>query len=257
MRTIAPGPSRAGSDALRRELDACRLKIVELEQSNAELAQFAYMASHDLQEPVRKIMGFSELIRARCGDDVTSDLAQRLFKASERLSGLVDAILALARVTSSRRPYADVSLDAVVAEAFEDLRGVASAAGAVLRAEPMGCARGDAVQLGQLARNLVSNALKHRDPSRRLTVSAGSAPAAAGFISFYVEDDGPGIAEADRAQLFRPFHRPSAGRRAEGFGLGLALCRKIALSHGGDIELAPKIGAGCRFVITLPMGGQR
>lgn len=237
------------------ELDLARKRIRELENANAELTQFAYVLCHDLQSPVRKIMGFCDVLRERTPDGEAKTLADTVVRAAKRLSGLVDSMLSLARVSSEPAPLANVRLDEVFDEALEELAPAIAASGACVIRAPLPAARGDRVQLGQLARNLLGNALKYRAEDRPLQIRVGAMRAEDGRVAFFVEDNGEGVKPADRAKLFRPFFRAESARRVDGYGLGLALCRRIARRHGGDVRLDPNCEAGCRFLVELAEEG--
>lgn len=246
------------SDALDRnlliELGAALERVRQLERANAELTQFAYVAAHDLQSPLRKLLGFSDLLERRCLDAEGADLAARIAAAAARMSGLVDSILSLARVTSNPAPLQREPLDPIVDDALLELESSLESLGARVERRTLPAARVDRLQVGQLVRNLLSNAMKYRSHERPLVVRIGPAGAPDGMVAFCVEDNGIGIPEADRPGLFRPFYRSASGRRVEGYGLGLALCAKIAQRHGGAVALDASRD-GCRFVVSLPEGG--
>ncbi len=240
-----------------REVAALKERIADLERSNAELAQFAYVASHDLQEPLRKITAFAQILgsssRLSPADDAASaDLARRLSTSAERASRLVDDLLALARVTARLRPLEDVALDGVVDDVLSDLERAVARAGARFDRRPLPRLRADPAQMRQLFQNLIGNALKYRSEGRALVVRIFSRPGPRGFIDVVVEDNGLGVPPQQQHLLFQPFRRLHEHGLREGTGLGLALCRKIALRHGGFIAFEGDGGAGARFIVTLP-----
>jgi two-component system sensor kinase FixL len=237
-----------------QELEALRERVRELERSNADLAQFASIASHDLQEPLRKIIGFSDILRSRLAqaDPDTADLAGRAARSAERASTLVDDLLALARVTAQLRPLEDVALDGVVDDVLTDLERAVASARARVERRPLPRLRADAAQMRQLFLNLIGNALKYRCEERPLVVGLHSRPARRGFVDVVVEDNGLGVPDGQQHLLFQPFQRLHARGLREGTGLGLAICRKIALRHGGFIAFEAGAAAGARFIVTLP-----
>lgn len=250
---IAPqAPPEAGRPS---ELEALRRRLAELERSNAELTEFAFAASHELQSPLRKLLGFSEVLKTRLAgrDPESADLAARLARSAARLSRLADDLLALARASDDLdAPLESVSLDALLDQVLEELAGEAASADAAVERRPLPRLAADAAQLRRLLRGLLANALKYRAEGRRPVLRVYSRPAAPGFAEIVVEDNGLGVPPGQSRRLFRPFERLHEGQAREGSGLGLLLCRKIAVRHGGWIAFERPQGPGARFVLTLP-----
>jgi signal transduction histidine kinase len=226
----------------------------ELEAANKELQNFASVAAHDLQEPLRKIQAFGErLALALTGDtpaQARQDLA-RMLSASRRMRSLIEDLLSYSRVTSQARPFQRVDLAACLAEAWSDLEIQAQACGGQLEAGPLPPALGDPSQLRQLLQNLLSNALKYRRQGLppRIRVSAR---AQGGWLTLSVADNGIGFDPAYREKVFELFQRLHGRDEYEGTGLGLAICRKIAERHGGDLQADAQPGAGATFTLRLP-----
>lgn len=236
------------------DIETLRERLAELERSNAELSQFAAIASHDIQAPLRKIVAFCELLQKRLPpeDVVSADLATRVIRSGERLSRLVDDLLTLARVTSQARPLETVDLDAVLDDVLSDLAEATAAADASIERRPLPRLRADPIQMRQLFHNLLANALKFRSAQRPLLVKVFTRPADRGFSAIVIEDNGLGVPADRRHLLFEPLQRLHAQDLRDGTGLGLALCRRVALRHGGAIAFESGPMPGSRFVVTLP-----
>ena len=223
----------------------------ELERSNAELSEFAYVASHDLKEPLHKILAFADRLKPLVKEAPGPDYLERLTRSAERMARLIDQVLELARVTEPGRPLERVRLDDLLDEALADLEAQVEEACTTVRREPLPALRGDPEQLRRLMQNLVGNALKYRALERPLRLRVAPCEAPERFVRFCVEDNGLGVPSPLRGRLFLPFQRLH-GTRKPGSGIGLAICRKIALRHGGDLSYEPGDPHGSRFVVTLP-----
>ncbi len=210
-------------------------KALELERSNAELEQFAYAASHDLQEPLRKILLFGEL----------------LGKAAQRMSSLIEGLLAYSRVSTQTRSFSRIDLGELVADVVADFDVVATMAGAILTVGPMPKVDADELQLRRVFQNLIGNAIKFRRPDLPVEIDLGSRDLGNGFVELWVEDNGTGFDPALAAGLFKPFQRLHPDR--EGTGMGLAICHRIAVRHGGRIAATARPNEGARFILTLPL----
>lgn len=235
----------------------------ELARSNRDLEQFAYVASHDLQEPLRKIRAFGERLETRAGaalDDEGRDYLRRMTSASERMGELIDALLSLSRVGTA--PVQPVPLDfrALVAEVLLDLEARIMQERGEVAVEGQGTFVGDRVQMRQVLTNLVANALKFHRPGQgpRVCVRLSQrADEAASRID--VEDDGVGFDPRFAERIFQPFVRLHGRTEYQGTGMGLAITRRIAERHGGSIAARSEPGKGATFTLTLPTnpGGRR
>ena len=240
----------------------------ELARSNAELEQFASVASHDLQEPLRKIRMYCERLPKRLGDglseEATSDMT-RMQNAAERMQRLIDDLLSFARVTSKHREFELVDLEAITREVVSDLEARISELQAEIELDELPVVLGDRAQLSQVMQNLISNALKfHRENvppvvTIRGTVRAtqqprfdGDAPAAA-RCAITVEDNGIGFDPKYAERIFSAFERLHSRSDYEGTGIGLSIARKIAWRHRGDITATSTPGQGSTFTLTLPL----
>jgi PAS domain S-box-containing protein len=228
---------------------------VKLQQSNRELEDFAYVASHDLQEPLRKIQAFGDRLRARYADTLTGegvDYLKRMQSAAARMQALINDLLVFSRVTTKAQPFVPVDLNVVVHEVMHDLEVRIHQAGAEVTIEALPVIDADPSQMHQLIQNLISNGLKfHRpDTPPRVKISGKVIHA---FAEIVVSDEGIGFDERYAERIFTMFERLHGRGTYEGTGIGLAICRKIAQRHGGDIRARSVPGEGSSFIVTLPL----
>lgn len=227
----------------------------ELARANEGLEQFVRMASHDLREPLNTITQFGRLLEDDHARELPPDgrrFLRLMNSGAERLRGLLDDVLHFARMQRGVvEDPAPVALDEVLAEVQQALAGRIQRSGASVEVGALPRVQGQASMLQLLFQNLVSNALKFVPPGQvpQVRVSAQSDGA---WVRIQVVDRGIGIAPADQAKLFQPFQRLHLRRLYEGTGLGLALARRIAQAHGGDIELQSEPGQGSCFIVRLP-----
>ncbi len=226
----------------------------ELERSNTDLADFASIASHDLQEPLRKVMAFGERLNEHCAaqlDEQGKDFLQRMCSAAQRMSDLIEALLQYSRLNTRAQPFAPVDMGAVTKEVLADLEARIAESNATLEIGPMPRLHGDAIQLRQLLQNLLGNALKFHPPDRVPHVTMSSRRTAGGW-EIEVTDDGVGFDEKYLDRIFRPFQRLHGRGEFAGSGMGLAICRKIVSRHGGTITARSAPEQGARFIVFLP-----
>jgi len=229
----------------------------ELKRSNEELARFAYVASHDLKEPLRKIQAFSERLALKHGAALGAqglDYVERMRAAAARMQALIESLLSLSQVSTGGRPFAAVDLDELMREVLADLELTVREKEAEVNVGELGLIGGDAAQLRQLLQNLVGNALKFQPPGRRPVVHI-DAELSDGVLRLRVRDNGVGFDERCVDRLFKPFQRLHSRREFEGTGMGLAICRRIAERHGGDITASSRPGEGSVFVVTVALDG--
>jgi two-component system, LuxR family, sensor kinase FixL len=244
---------------------------VALRRSNAELEQFAYIASHDLQEPLRKIRAFGDrlatLLRGTV-DERGADYLRRMVLAAERMQLLIDNLLNYSRVSTRGAEFALLDLGDVVAEVLGDLGPQVAATGARVVVGPLPRLEADAVQMRQLFQNLFSNALKFRPPDRtpQVTVRADhldyegrpAGPGRGGVLArIRVSDNGIGFEPEHAERIFELFQRLHGRDRYEGTGIGLGVCRRIANRHGGSIVAEGRPGEGAIFTLILPLEQER
>ncbi|MEU4509853.1 CHASE3 domain-containing protein [Nonomuraea wenchangensis] len=238
------------------DLDA---QAVELRRSNAELEQFAYVASHDLQEPLRKIATFCQLLQKRYGSVLDERGAQYIHFAVDgatRMQVLINDLLSFSRVGRMYDDRKPVELDEVVDKALDDLGAAVEESGArVERPAELPTVMGDRTMLGLLWQNLLGNAIKFRrageTPEIRITCEHGDE----GEWAFAVEDNGIGVEAEFAEKIFVIFQRLHNRETYGGTGIGLAMCRKIVENHGGRIWLDTGYTGGTRIRFTLPVSG--
>ena len=234
----------------------------DLARSNEELEQFAYVASHDLQEPLRKIRAFGALLadeKKESLDDEGRQYIDFMTDAAARMQTLVSDLLALSRVTTSAQPFEDLSLGEVFDTVLSDLSVALEEAEGHVEVETVPIIEADRTQMEQLFRNLIANALKFRKPDVPPCVSVQMANAAelldavpGPAHTFLVTDNGIGFEPSEGSKLFQPFKRLHARHQYEGAGIGLAICERIVLRHHGQITASGAPGAGATFTVTLP-----
>ena len=242
--------------------------IRKLEQSNRGLDEFAYVASHDLQEPLRKIRMFGDRLKAKFADSLTQDgldYLDRMINASRRLQNLVNSLLSYSRLTSKTKLLMPVNLKEIIAEALSNLEARLEASGGTVQVEDLPVIEADRQQMLQLIQNLLSNALKfHREGvPPEVKIAGRNLPAENkyrdrrfprnGRCEIRVEDNGIGFDEKYLARIFSPFQRLHGRSEYEGVGMGLAICRKIVEQHHGNITATSRSGIGSTFIVTLPV----
>ena len=241
----------------RRRLEhALRVTMAELERSNQELESFASVASHDLQEPLRKIRAFGERLEAVCDGQLPEkgrDYLSRMKGAAPRMQRLITDLLSLARVTIRREPWAPVDVGAIVASVAGDLEVAIARTGARVEVGPLPSLEADATQMRQLFQNLIANALKfHGAEPPLIGIASAPADASGDLWRIDVTDNGIGFEPRHAERIFTAFERLHPREAFEGTGIGLAVCRRIVQRHGGTITADSQPGQGARFTIHLP-----
>ncbi len=227
----------------------------ELARSNADLQDFASIASHDLQEPLRKVLAFGDQLQEHCReqlDDLGRDFLGRMQNAALRMSNLINGLLQYSRVSSRAQPFEPVDLQQVVAEIVLDLEAQIQDAKARVEVGPLPRLLADRTQMRQLMQNLLSNAIKFHCPATAPRVAIASQLVNDRWWEITVRDDGIGFDEKYLQRIFRPFQRLHGRDEYPGSGMGLAICRKIVDRHGGDLTAHSQPGHGASFVLTLP-----
>jgi signal transduction histidine kinase len=257
---------------LRRAHDELERRVLErteeLARSNAELQQFAYVASHDLQEPLRKVQTFGDMLTSKCGaalDEEGRDYLRRMQNAAGRMQALIHDLLSFARIASQAKPFVRVDLALVAQEVVSDLETRIESAGGRVDIGELPNIDGDPLQMHQLLQNLIGNGLKfHRqDAPPVVTVRSRTARPADGAVrqrfpsglacEITVQDNGIGFEEQYLDRIFAPFQRLHGRVEYEGTGMGLAICRKIVERHGGTITARSAPGRGATFIVTVPL----
>ena len=236
-----------------RAEEALAQKAMELQRSNAELEQFAYVASHDLQEPLQVVAGYLELLVDRHGAELSDDaraLIDRAVGATHRMDDLIRDLLRYARVGTDNGPTEAVELDALVADVVHDLQRAIDFAEATVEVGDLPAVEGNRTLLLQLFQNLVANALKFRSDAAPVIRLAATRQGPDWVIT--VADNGIGVPKERTEHIFEMFERLHSKDEFPGTGIGLAIARKIVERHGGRIWAEPNEGGGTVFGLTLP-----
>jgi PAS domain S-box-containing protein len=252
---------KQAEEALRQSDEKLQQFATRLERSNRELQDFAYVASHDLQEPLRKIVVFGERLKEKNLDKFgpeSLDFLDRMQKAAGRMQTLITDLLTFSRVTTKAQPFAPVNLAEVAGGVVDDLEGRIEMVKGRVEVGPLPVIDAEPVQMRQLLQNLIGNALKFRRPEEPPVVKVD-----AQLISdpdkpdqqlcrLTVSDNCIGFDEKYLDRIFNVFQRLHTRNDYEGTGMGLAIVKKIALYHGGDITAKSKPGEGSTFILTIP-----
>jgi light-regulated signal transduction histidine kinase (bacteriophytochrome) len=243
----------------------------QLQQSNRELEDFASVASHDLQEPLRKILAFGDRLKARSGDSLSDEgrmYLDRMQNAAGRMQVLINDLLTFSRVATRAQPFERVSLGAIVREVASDLEARVDETGGRIEIGELPEVDADPTQMRQLFQNLLGNGLKFRRPDEppivrvsgrvltgngRLDSGNSASDEDAPFCEIRIEDNGIGFDEKYLDRIFNIFQRLHGRNVYEGTGIGLAVCRKIVERHGGTISARSRPNEGAAFIVTLPV----
>ncbi|HET6261627.1 MAG TPA: PAS domain-containing protein [Chloroflexia bacterium] len=251
----------------RRMEQTLRASAAKLERSNRDLEEFASIASHDLQEPLRKIQAFGDRWRTVSNgalDEEGYDCVARMLDAATRMRSLIDELLTYSRLATKVQPFMEVDLTKVALDVLSDLEVQVTKTGGRVEVGPLPVIEADPMQMRRLLQNLISNALKfHRDDAPPLVIVRGEIAtyepglATAGtpveqLCRIVVEDNGIGFDEKYAERIFAPFKRLHTRSQYEGTGMGLAACRKIVENHGGTITAESTPGQGAAFIVCLP-----
>ncbi len=240
-----------------------RQYMSKLEKSNKELENFAFVASHDLQEPLRKIEAFGNRLVTRYGDQLGDDgkmYVDRMQNAASRMRRLITDLLSYCRVTTKAQPFVALDLGKIIEEVLSDLQVAIDEAGATIDVGALPMVEGDPTQIQQLLQNLIGNAIKFRskDVPPRIKIEGGvgarmEGPQESAVCEIRIHDNGIGFDEKYLDRIFAVFQRLHGRSEYEGTGIGLATCRKIVERHNGTIVATSKPGAGSTFIVTLPL----
>jgi PAS domain S-box-containing protein len=248
-----------------RAEEGLRQYAAKLERSNRELQDFASIASHDLQEPLRKIEAFGDRLVAKCADELSDTgrlYVDRMQDAAGRMRSLINDLLTYSRVTTKARPFVPVELDRVAREVMSDLQVAIEQADARVELAELPVVEADPTQMRQLLQNLLSNALKFRRhgvrpevhiAARLYTGNRSAHKVARRLCDVSVADNGIGFKPDYAERIFGIFQRLHGRSEYPGTGIGLATCRKILERHGGTITASGEPGRGATFVFTLPV----
>lgn len=260
---------------LERELKRTKLYRIELEnqvenlnRSNAELEQFAYVASHDLQEPLRKIRAFADLLKSKNRNSLTEEskqIVEKITKSASRMQMLIDDLLALSRSIDSSRDIEAVDLDDILRQVQTNMQPQINECNAVVRSHRLPTVTGYGSQLTQLFENLLSNSLKYGKPGACpvIDITSSEMPGSAikgvresqqedMFYCIVIKDNGIGFRKEYAEKIFVIFQRLHGRDAYQGSGIGLAICRKVVENHNGYIMADGEEGEGATFYVYLP-----
>jgi len=229
--------------------------MADLARSNSDLEQFAYVVSHDLQEPLRKIMSFADILQKRHEQALTGkarDYLERMVGAAGRMSRLIHDVLSLSRLATRAQPFDDVDMNQVVQTVLSDLEARIHTTNGRVEVDPLPVIEADNTQMRQLMQNLIGNALKFHKEDEPPVVQVGC-QTEQGVCRISVADNGIGFDSKHREQIFTIFRRLHTRGAYEGTGIGLAICRKIAERHRGSIAATGEPGRGATFTVSLPV----
>lgn len=251
---------RMTNEGLQAEIELRRDTEEELQRSNQELQDFAYAASHDLQEPLRKIQAFGDILESEFGDKLGegAEYLSRMHAAASRMSKLIEDLLSFSRVTTRQPEPATIDLNDILEDVVSDLEDRISRTGGKVTVDDLPEVVADPTHMRQLFQNLIANALKfHRDGVPPVVeISSGFSKDDEGMYEIVVSDNGIGFDEKYAERIFGVFQRLHGRDSYEGTGIGLAICRKIVTRYGGTIIAEGHSGKGTKFIINLPVPGQ-
>ncbi|MBB3697428.1 PAS domain S-box protein [Flammeovirga yaeyamensis] len=229
--------------------------LQELISKNRELEDFAYVSSHDLQEPLRKIRAFGDRLQKKEKENLSDkgkDYIDRMLSSAERMQQLISDLLRFSRISSKAKPFGEIDLNKILEDVLSDLEISITDSNAEINLPDLPTIKGDETQLRQLFQNLISNAIKFKqddlDPVVKITFKEDENQP--NFIYISVEDNGIGFDQKYSDRIFQIFQRLE-GRKYNGSGIGLAICKKIAQRHGGDITAESVINKGTVFTISM------
>jgi PAS domain S-box-containing protein len=228
----------------------------ELQRSNAALDEFASVASHDLQEPLRKILSFGDRLNTSAGPALVGTAREdleRMLNAAARMRTLINDLLTFAQVATRVEPFVSTDLAGVAREVIADLETAVADAGGRVEVGTMPVIDADPLQMRQLLQNLLGNALKYRRKETPPVVRLDSSRSGGQHCAITVTDNGIGFNEEHAEKIFRMFERLHGRSQYDGSGIGLAICRKIVERHGGTIAATSTIGQGATFTVILPV----
>lgn len=238
----------------KRAEEELRRTAAELARSNEELEQFAHVASHDLQEPLRVVRQHVEFVHQQLSEGLDEDTRQSMdlaVAAATRMQALIRDLLAYAKLGREGRAFAETDMNAVVELAMGDLAAGIEETGASIRHDPLPRVMADSPLMYQLMQNLLGNALKFRDKGRSPAVHIAARREERGWVIF-VEDNGIGMEPGNAERIFKMFYRLNPPSEYAGKGIGLAICKKIVQYHGGRIWVESRPGQGSTFFFTIP-----
>lgn len=241
---------RRNEAALRSTIEQ---HVREVERSNAALAEYAFVASHDLQEPLRMVSSYTQLLERRYGDKLDDDAKEFIYYAADgarRMQALIKDLLAYSRLGADQSAFEPVEMSAAYEDALANLQIAVRESGATIQSTALPPVRGNRVQIVLLLQNLIGNAIKYRGPEKpQIRVEATREGQ---NWQFAVSDNGIGIDPQHGDRIFKMFQRLHTRQEYSGTGIGLAVVKRIVESHGGNIWVRSESGKGSTFLFTLP-----
>ena len=254
--------SKRSEEELRRAREDLEIRVrertAELERKNRELQDFAFIASHDLSEPLRKIQTFGELLKAKSENRLSEqerDYVSRMTGAASRMQELLDALLRYSRIETKGSDHVPVKLDDIVRTVTSDLEVSLRKTGVNVEIGSLPSINGDPYQWRQVFQNLIANAVKYHRSEVKPGIRISCEQNGDGCL-ILVEDNGIGFDEKYLDKIFQPFQRLHGRNEYPGTGIGLAICRKVVERHGGTITAKSTPGKGSTFIVTLPVNGE-
>lgn len=242
-------------DDIKKKKEELELLTEQLKESNKELENFAYISSHDLQEPLRKIQSFGDRLKSVESANFSEqgkDYLDRILNAASRMQILINDLLAFSRVSTRAQAFSFIDLNTILKEVLSDMEVTIEKTATKIKAEKLPSIVAEPTQIRQLFQNLISNAVKFRKEEETpvIKIYSKSNPSNSNLIDIIFEDNGIGFDEKYIDKIFTIFQRLE-GQKYEGSGIGLAICRKIAMRHSGNITAKSKNGKGSTFIVTL------
>ncbi|MGE5365235.1 MAG: sensor histidine kinase [Bacteroidota bacterium] len=238
----------------KKNEEQLRRTMTELKTSNEELEQFAYIASHDLQEPLRMISSYVQLLQKRLGDKLdhpAPEYISFILEGTSRMQELIHDLLSVSRITTRKQPFVSVDCNEILNSVLSDLKIMIAETGARISSENLPVITADPSQMRQLFQNLISNSIKFRGTSApEINISAVRKN---GEWEFSFSDNGIGIDPGQTERIFVIFQRLHTREEYPGTGIGLAVCKRIVENHGGSISVESEKGKGTRFYFTIPV----
>lgn len=243
----------------KRAEEELRTRTEELARSNADLEQFAYVVSHDLQDPLRMVSGFTQLLERRYKDKLGTDADEfiaYIVDGARRMQGMIEDLLAYSRVGTRGKPFEPINLEDIFNQAVTNLKVAIEENKAQVTHDPLPTVTADASQMIQLFQNLMSNAIKFRKKGEPPHIHISARREKDEWV-FSVQDNGIGISPEFKDRLFQIFQREHTAGEYPGTGIGLAVCRRIMERHGGQIWAESEPGKGSTFYFTIPVRSER
>lgn len=235
--------------------DKVKKYLAELERSNEELRNFAFVASHDLNEPLRKIIGFGNRLKSKAEnlDPDISIYALKMKESAIRMQNMIQELLQYSLVSAKGDPFRSIDLNKVVKEVLDDLEIAIRNSKGIVQAESLPTVEADPTQMRQLFQNLISNAIKFKKKEEAPKIELVAKPCKKDLWDIFVKDNGIGFDSQHSSSIFQPFFRLHGRSQYEGSGIGLAICKKIVDRHHGIIKATSSKDDGSTFQVTLPV----